>query len=168
MKNPWPLVTRFAALGFGILAVSLCLLLEVGFDVLPFYFQASAAILVFGGGIGFTAFAHSPTTVFQAFKDVFEMRPEAGPGDLERSANVFKTLGKLVRICGWLGAMLGWMVMLQTLSDLKQIGGALSLAFICVIYGYLAYAVLCIPFRQILLDRARDLRARPEADASRG
>lgn len=159
MKNPWTMVTRFIALGLGILAILLLIAEQVGLDKLPFYFQLSAVFIVFGGSFGFTAFAHSPAAVLMALADVVELRSTSGPEALERSARVFQTLGEIAVPVAWAGVLLGWISMLQNLSDPREIGAPLSLALVSALYGFLLRAAFCIPCRDMLRERAKEAGA---------
>ena len=159
MKNPWTLVTQFGALALGLVMILACFVMEIGLGQLPFYFQISASLLVFGGSLSFAAFAHAPVILFQAMADVFGALHARRPEDLDRSARVFQTLGEISVPMGWTGALIGTISMLQNLASPKQIGSAMSLALICSVYGFFFRAALCIPCHEMLRGRAKEAQA---------
>ena len=158
--NPLNILFRFLALGVGFLLLVGALAMEVGFGGLPFYFQLPAAVITIGATLAFTAFAHSPMGLLRAILDVPGTIPRT-PEELERSARVFRTLSRLSPICGWLGALMGIISMLQNLSDPKRLGGGLSVSMVSALYGYLLFAAFFLPCREMLLERAAGLRETP-------
>ena len=164
--KPVAILVRFLALGVGLLALVAALAMEVGLGGLPFYLQLTAALAAIGTALAFTAFAHSPMGLILAILDIPGTIPRT-PEELERSARVFRTLSRLTRACGWIGVLMGVISMFQNLSDPKHIGMGMSLAMVSALYGHFFSAALCIPCREILLERAADAR-NPGVAPSRG
>ena len=164
--KPGAMIVRFLALGLGLLLLIGVLAMQEGLGFgTRFYFEPSAAMAVFGMSLCFTAFAHGPVTLLKAWADIPGTWTARTPKDLERSARVFRTLSRLSILCGWIGAMLR-MICFRDATDPRMISMCASLTLLCPLYGHLFSAALCIPFREMLLERAAEARKSPVAPPS--
>ena len=154
------LMLRLVALGGGLPLLILFFAAKCGLETAPFYFQFVVTLAALGAALAFTAFAHSPGGLIKAIRIIPGAVPRT-PEELERSAWVLHTLARLSVLCGWIEILLEYIRNLQHLSDSTSIAGSRGVPAITILYAYLFSAAICIPCREMLLERAADLRKAP-------
>jgi flagellar motor component MotA len=105
---------------------------------------------------------YTPSEIVLAFKIGFK-KDEIDKKELQKSINLFDSLGKYLILSGILGAITGFIAMAAYYSrDTNSLGsgdwaGGSALAIITILYSLIFYMIIAIPFKNGLKNRLIDM-----------
>ncbi len=70
--------------------------------------------------------------------------------NIKNSVNVYKDLKLYLIVWGWVGMLMGLILIGANLEDLEALGPGLALAMMTVLYGYILAYVICYPIQRRL------------------
>ena len=144
-----------------ILAVSM-VLFGMGFDFNTFI-DATSILIVVGGATGLTIMSFPLRDVVNSPRYLWYCVVPPKPGvdrdkvisDLEKGIFYFKRVKEYVIACGWVGVLIGLVLMLKYMDDPAAIGPAMAICLLTALYGILGGYFVFIPIRtklQVRLD----------------
>ena len=102
---------------------------------LAYFIDVSSLVMVVVPAVSFAVASASFRELRTALKSAFVRKIPSDPADVRRSAAVLFVLGNISAFMGVLGFLVGVVLLLQNLSDPSQIGPALAIALIPLVYG---------------------------------
>lgn len=129
-------VKALVGLGLGSALMLAGLMLEGGH--LSSIIDIAAFCLVAGATTGMSLLNLSWRQIVDAYSDALNGKPT--------EAAVFKRIGRNALSAGLVGAFSGIVQIVRNLSQPDQIGPALALALMCLLYGFLAYLIFGLGF----------------------
>ena len=134
--------------------VILFALLALAMGDLTSFIDIPSLILVPGFTIGALIFARAgiPNMFSAAFA------AEATSDQLQAAARGWGQARTYFVASGFIGTMIGFVIILKNLDDIGAIGPGLALAIITVFYGLVLGYGICLPMQSRLEDRARELQ----------
>ncbi|HNY39014.1 MAG TPA: flagellar motor protein [Bryobacteraceae bacterium] len=90
----------------------------------------------------------------QEIRTMMELESDAAEERWVRSAKVFESAGGYAPTIGIIGAVLGLILVMNDLDDMKKVGHGIAAAFVATVYGVGAANVLFLPAAQKLKSRA--------------
>jgi chemotaxis protein MotA len=90
----------------------------------------------------------------QEIRTMMELESDASEERWVRTAKVFESAGGYAPTIGIIGAVLGLILVMNELDDMKKVGHGIAAAFVATIYGVGAANVLLLPAAQKLKSRA--------------
>ena len=112
------------------------------------FINLPSALIVVGGALALILAAHGGKGLGLVFKAPFsrDMIKE----DIKKSINVYKDLKLYLIVWGWVGTMIGLILMLTNLDIQDLVGPGLAIALLTVFYGYLTAYLICHPIQRRL------------------
>ena len=103
---------------------------------------------------------YSPSQIVLAFRIGFE-KEGIDKKELQKSINLFESLGKYMILSGILGAITGFISMLASFTPgateysltSTNWGGGFALAIITILYSLISYMIIAVPFKNGLKNR---------------
>ena len=144
-----------------ILAVSM-VLFGVQYDLNTFIDTTSIFIVV-GGTLGLIIMSFPLSDTLKAYKWAWYCVVPPKPGadrdtvisDLEKGIFYFKRVKENAIACGWVGVLIGLVLMLKSMDDPAAIGPAMAICLLTALYGILGGYFVFIPIStklQVRLD----------------
>jgi len=90
----------------------------------------------------------------QEIRTMMELESDAAGERWVRAAKVFESAGGYAPTIGIIGAVLGLILVMNDLDDMKKVGHGIAAAFVATIYGVGAANLLFLPAAQKLRNRA--------------
>ena len=145
----------------SILAVSM-VILGMDFDFNTFV-DASSIFIVVGGTLGLTIMSFPLSDTIKALGWAWYCVVPPKPGadrdrvisDLEKGIFYFKRVKENAIACGWVGVLIGLVLMLKSMDDPAAIGPAMAICLLTALYGILFGYFVFIPIStklQVRLD----------------
>ncbi len=138
----------FYILGFGIIAAVMLL----GGDLAAFLDLASVTITL-GGSAVFTLAAHGPSRVWDAISAGFRQDP-VEQDEASQHARVLQSLRGALIGTGVIAFLIGGVHMLQHMDDPSQIGPAVAVALLSVLYSVTLAELIVAPMKHAVLSCA--------------
>ncbi len=112
------------------------------------FISPASALIVYGPALALILAAYGGKGLGLVFKAPFarNMIKE----DIKKSINVYKDLKLYLILWGWVGMMIGLILMGARFDNLKALGPGLALAIVGVLYGYLSAYIVCYPIQRRL------------------
>ena len=109
------------------------------------FFDVASAVLVFGVGLGAVFFGHGGSGLALIFEAAFGVveREDAVEAHAATCSARRAFLG-----AGWIGLLIGSVLMLQNMADPSAIGPAVAVAILSLLYGYTTSALIWSPAEQ--------------------
>ena len=144
-----------------ILAVSM-VLFGMGFDFNTFI-DANSILIVVGGTCGLTIVSFPLSDVVNMPRHLWYCWVPPKPGadrdtvisDLKKGIFYFKRIKEYAIACGWVGVLIGLVLMLKSMDDPAAIGPAMAICLLTALYGILFGYFVFIPIStklQVRLD----------------
>ena len=144
-----------------ILAVSM-VLFGMDFDVGTFH-DITSIFIVVGGTLGLTIMSFPLSDTIKALGWAWYCVVPPKPGadrdrvisDLKKGIFYFKKVKEYAIAFGWVGVLIGLVLMLKSMDDLAAIGPAMAICLLTALYGILGGYLVFLPIstkRQVRLD----------------
>ena len=135
----------------GLVAAIVSILVGVGSN-LPIFVDPPSIIIVIGGGLSMLLLGgHSIPTMFRA---VFS--GEASIDELRKAARAWKMVRWYLVAAGFLGTMIGAIIMLKNVDDPAAIGPGAAIGLLTVFYGIFLAFFVCLPLQSRLEERIEE------------
>jgi flagellar motor component MotA len=108
------------------------------------FINIPSLLITVGGGLLFTLTAHGAGSL-KAAVDVGFFDKAAADNDAKKHAQVLQTLRTTVLASGGLGLVIGWVQMLVQLDDPTQIGPAIAVSILTVLYAIFLAELIVAP-----------------------
>jgi len=136
------LISLVIFLGGIILAITLAGATVFAFTDLPSFILVVILPFLFVSILyGFKDMAHAFATPF---------KKESNQDNVAKAVVFFQKYGKTVLLTGIIGVIIGIITMLATLDDVNQVGPAVALALISLLYSAVINVLIVIPFLLLL------------------
>ena len=98
----------------------------------------------------------------QELRSMMELEIDVSEQNAEKEARVFEAAGGYAPTIGIIGAVLGLIIVMGNIEDIKKVGEGIAAAFIATIYGVGSANILFLPAANKIKLRARSERERRE------
>lgn len=149
----------------GIISAVTALLVGIG-DNLSLFLDIPSLLIVVGGTLAALLVSFPLQEVVQAPQCVryafFPPRPDGENRDLEKLLEqgvFFLSRSKTyAQATGWVGVLLGAVIILAHLDDPKKIGPGVAICLLTALYGTVLGYLVCLPLQTKLMRRLAELR----------
>ena len=136
----------------GILIASIMILLGVGGDILLFI-NIQSILIVLGISLALILASYGGKGLGLVFKAPFARN--MSKEDIKKCINIYKDLKVYLIVSGFIGTLIGLILMGANLTDLDALGPGLALSLITILYGLLAY-IISLPIQRRLEQSVAD------------